>query len=70
MFTERDLKMVKAVRKVIAEGDFLLKGRAVPAFVIIMQWLKELDDRVEDDLAKKPKKKPKKKTKKKAVKDG
>jgi len=61
MFKEDDLRKCKAVRKLIDEGDFLLKGRSVPPFVLCMSWLKELQDKIEEEIEKDLKSKPTKK---------
>jgi len=58
MFKQKDRKMILALQKIISDGDFLLKGSAVPGFVMILQWIKELQDKIEDDL--KPKEEDKK----------
>ena len=60
MFEEKDLKLIRALEKVIADGDFLLKGRAVPGFIMILQWVKGLEEKIENDLKSKSKKKVKK----------
>jgi len=62
MFEENDRRMILSVHKIIAEGDFLLKGKAVPGFIMILRWLKELEEKIDEDL--KPKVKKEKKVKK------
>jgi len=59
MFVERDVVMIRSLRKILDEGDFLLKGKFAPGFVKVLDWVQELEKRVKTDLVreiKKPKK--------------
>ena len=54
MFKEQDKKIILSLQKIIVEGDFLLKGRSVPGFIMILKWIKELEDKIDLDLKPKP----------------
>jgi len=58
MFEEKDKVYILSLKKIINEGDFLLKGRSVLGFVTILKWLEDLEKKIHNDLE--PKKKGKK----------
>lgn len=56
MLTEKDLPFIKALNKVLDEASFPVKRREVASLYALMNWVAELEGRVE-----KPKPKSKRK---------
>lgn len=54
MFTLEDKAMIKGLREILDEGTFELKGKIVPGFIRVLVWVKNLDDRIIEDLKPKP----------------
>jgi len=60
MFDEKDKKIILSLQTLIDEGDFLLKGKSVLGFVMILKWIKELEAKIDMDVEKAKRKRKKK----------
>lgn len=67
MLTEKDLPFIKALNKVLDEATFPVKRREVASFYALMNWVADLEDRVQPDKPPAKKRQAKAKTK---VEDG
>jgi len=60
VFEENDKAMMRGLIRLLNDGTFELKGSAVPGFVMIYNWVRELDSRIKKDLEPKEEKKEEK----------
>lgn len=60
-FNSQDKTMLNGLNKVLDEATFPLKKREITSFAMILNWLSELDKRIDEELKEKPKKKTTKK---------
>lgn len=52
MFNEKDLVHYAGLKKMIAEGDFNLKGSSVITAALLMQWFNQLEERIKSNMIK------------------